>query len=30
MFGERPEESVAAVRRYLDGAVALAARPAGR
>ncbi|HEY6106868.1 MAG TPA: alpha/beta hydrolase [Anaeromyxobacteraceae bacterium] len=29
MFGEKPEESVAAVRRYLDGDVALAARPAG-
>jgi proline iminopeptidase len=30
MFGEKPEESVAAVRRYLGGGVAMAARPAGR
>jgi pimeloyl-ACP methyl ester carboxylesterase len=30
MFGEKPEESVAAVRRVLDGGVALAARPLGR
>jgi pimeloyl-ACP methyl ester carboxylesterase len=30
MFGERPEESIAAVRRYLDGGVALAARPGAR
>lgn len=27
MFGEKPEESLAAVRRYLDGPVAVAARP---
>jgi pimeloyl-ACP methyl ester carboxylesterase len=31
LFGEKPEESIAAVRRYLDGEVAVVARaPAGR
>jgi proline iminopeptidase len=29
MFGEKPEESLAAVRRYLDGPVAIAVRPRG-